>query len=296
MFPGRRGAGRIFHNEVQAVGRRAAGLRAVRAERRRRRLHPGLLRRRDHARRQRLDVPRLAADGRDGDRREGHARGDGRRADAHRRLRLRPLARQDRRGGRSSSPRRYLVLLARQLASSSRRPAPPLAPGLADADRARSSPPTRTSRSTCSELIDALVDAGSLPRGPRALGQGADRRLRAPRRPRRSGSSPTSRRQKGGVLFVDSADKAARFIWTCNAFNVPLLFLADVPGFMIGTAGRAPGDHPPRREDDQRRLRGDRAEDLGGRPQGLRRRPLRDGRARPSSPTAASRCRAPRSP
>jgi acetyl-CoA carboxylase carboxyltransferase component len=43
-------------------------------------------------------------------------------------------------------------------------------------------------------------------------------------------------RQKGGVLFVDSADKAARFISTCNAFNVPLLFLADVPGFMIGTA------------------------------------------------------------
>jgi len=41
---------------------------------------------------------------------------------------------------------------------------------------------------------------------------------------------------KGGVLFTDSADKAARFIWTCNAFNVPLLFLADVPGFMIGTA------------------------------------------------------------
>jgi propionyl-CoA carboxylase beta subunit len=40
---------------------------------------------------------------------------------------------------------------------------------------------------------------------------------------------------KGGVLFVDSSDKAARFIWTCNAFNVPLLFLADVPGFMIGT-------------------------------------------------------------
>jgi acetyl-CoA carboxylase carboxyltransferase component len=42
-------------------------------------------------------------------------------------------------------------------------------------------------------------------------------------------------KHKGGVLFSDSADKAARFIWTCNAFNVPLLFLADVPGFMIGT-------------------------------------------------------------
>ena len=43
-------------------------------------------------------------------------------------------------------------------------------------------------------------------------------------------------RFKGGVLFVDSADKATRFITCCDAFNVPLLFLADVPGFMIGTA------------------------------------------------------------
>jgi acetyl-CoA carboxylase carboxyltransferase component len=41
---------------------------------------------------------------------------------------------------------------------------------------------------------------------------------------------------KGGVLFVDSADKATRFIQMCDAFNVPLLFLADVPGFMVGTA------------------------------------------------------------
>jgi len=41
---------------------------------------------------------------------------------------------------------------------------------------------------------------------------------------------------KGGVLFVDSADKAARFIDLCDAFNVPLLFLADVPGFMVGAA------------------------------------------------------------
>ncbi|MCA0312848.1 MAG: acyl-CoA carboxylase subunit beta [Candidatus Melainabacteria bacterium] len=42
-------------------------------------------------------------------------------------------------------------------------------------------------------------------------------------------------RVKGGVLFVDSADKASRFVWLCDAFNIPLLFLADVPGFMIGT-------------------------------------------------------------
>jgi acetyl-CoA carboxylase carboxyltransferase component len=41
---------------------------------------------------------------------------------------------------------------------------------------------------------------------------------------------------KGGVLFVDSADKAARFIWLCDAFNIPLVFLSDVPGFMVGSA------------------------------------------------------------
>jgi len=40
---------------------------------------------------------------------------------------------------------------------------------------------------------------------------------------------------KGGVLFGDSADKAARFVWMCDAYDIPLLFLADVPGFMIGT-------------------------------------------------------------
>ncbi|MFM8313178.1 MAG: acyl-CoA carboxylase subunit beta, partial [Deltaproteobacteria bacterium] len=40
---------------------------------------------------------------------------------------------------------------------------------------------------------------------------------------------------KGGVLFVESSNKAARFIQLCNAFNIPLLFLADVPGFMIGS-------------------------------------------------------------
>ncbi|KIL21189.1 Methylcrotonyl-CoA carboxylase carboxyl transferase subunit [Bacillus safensis] len=42
-------------------------------------------------------------------------------------------------------------------------------------------------------------------------------------------------RVKGGVLFHDSADKAAKFIQLCDAFHIPLLFLADIPGFMIGT-------------------------------------------------------------
>ena len=39
----------------------------------------------------------------------------------------------------------------------------------------------------------------------------------------------------GGILDIDSSDKAARFIQICDAFNIPLLFLQDVPGFMIGS-------------------------------------------------------------
>ena len=41
---------------------------------------------------------------------------------------------------------------------------------------------------------------------------------------------------RGGVLFPDSSDKAARFIWACNAYGIPLLFLQDISGFMIGAA------------------------------------------------------------
>jgi acetyl-CoA carboxylase carboxyltransferase component len=41
--------------------------------------------------------------------------------------------------------------------------------------------------------------------------------------------------QKGGVLDSDAADKAARFIRMCDAFNVPLVYLMDVPGFMVGS-------------------------------------------------------------
>ena len=40
---------------------------------------------------------------------------------------------------------------------------------------------------------------------------------------------------KGGALDIDAADKAARFICLCAAFNVPLVFLQDVPGFIVGT-------------------------------------------------------------
>jgi len=84
-------------------------------------------------------------------------------------------------------------------------------------------------------LIDAVVDAGSFlevhARWAREVLVGYAR-LDG----RAIGIVANQPKVKGGVLFVDSADKAARFVWTCNAFSLPLLFLADVPGFMIGTA------------------------------------------------------------
>jgi methylmalonyl-CoA decarboxylase subunit alpha len=83
-------------------------------------------------------------------------------------------------------------------------------------------------------LIEALVDEGSLmeihPRWAKELIVGYARLQGEV-----TGIVASQPKHKGGVLFNDSADKGARFIFTCNAFNVPLLFLADVPGFMIGT-------------------------------------------------------------
>ncbi|HEY7953213.1 MAG TPA: acyl-CoA carboxylase subunit beta [Solirubrobacteraceae bacterium] len=48
-------------------------------------------------------------------------------------------------------------------------------------------------------------------------------------------------KQLGGILDNNSADKAARFINLCNAFGIPLVFLQDVPGFMVGTKVEAEG-------------------------------------------------------
>jgi acetyl-CoA carboxylase carboxyltransferase component len=48
-------------------------------------------------------------------------------------------------------------------------------------------------------------------------------------------------KQLGGILDNDSADKAARFVNLCDAFGIPLLFLVDVPGFMVGTKVEAAG-------------------------------------------------------
>ena len=190
--------------------------------------------------------------------------------------------------------KRYLVVLPGAAATRSRRPRRRRPPP-ADATPIRELIPADENKPwDMHELIDALVDEGSFlevhKRWAKELIVGyarLDGRV--------VGIVANQPKFKGGVLFVDSADKAARFIWTCNAFGIPLLFLADVPGLHDRHAGRAPGHHPPRREDDLGRLRGDRAEDLGDRPQGLRRRPLRDGRPGVRSRLHARAADAPRS-
>ena len=129
--------------------------------------------------------------------------------------------------------RRYLSYFPSSFADGAPPPAPPAAPA-SEAPIRSLIPVDENKPFDIRELIDALVDADSLleihARWAKELIVGyarLDGRV--------IGIVANQPKVKGGVLFVDSSDKAARFIWTCNAFNIPLLFLADVPGFMIGT-------------------------------------------------------------
>jgi acetyl-CoA carboxylase carboxyltransferase component len=84
------------------------------------------------------------------------------------------------------------------------------------------------------EVIDRLIDAGSWFEIKRLFAQEVIvgfARLGG----RAVGIVANQPKVKGGVLMVDSSDKAARFIWLCNAFNLPLVYLADIAGFMVGT-------------------------------------------------------------
>jgi acetyl-CoA carboxylase carboxyltransferase component len=85
------------------------------------------------------------------------------------------------------------------------------------------------------DLIEALVDEGSFLEIKKLYaGELITGLARLDGKP--VGILANQPRVKGGVLFVDSADKAARFMDLCDAFGIPLVFLSDVPGFMIGSA------------------------------------------------------------
>ena len=85
------------------------------------------------------------------------------------------------------------------------------------------------------EVIDGLADAGSFfeikPRWAEEIVVGLARLAGQV-----VGIVANQPQVRSGAIFVDSADKAARFITMCDAFNVPLIFLHDVPGFMVGAA------------------------------------------------------------
>lgn len=128
--------------------------------------------------------------------------------------------------------RRYLSYLPSRAGD-----APPLAPAVpaekSVAELESCLPADENAPFDIFEVIDRVLDAGSFfevkALFARELVTGLGRIDGAP-----VGVIANQPKWKGGVLFVDSADKAARFIQLCDAFGVPLLYLADVPGFMIG--------------------------------------------------------------
>jgi acetyl-CoA carboxylase carboxyltransferase component len=234
MFPGRRGAGRIFHNQVKLSGMvpqvcvlfgpSAAGGAYIPA-------FCDIVIMREGNASMYLGSPRMAEmvigeqvslEEMGGARMHTGVSGCGHQ-----------LVKSDEQG--IETARRYLSYLP-----GNWREDPPQAPAAAPAARADGQtlggliPGDENKPFDIKELIGALVDEGSFfeihPRWAKELVVGYAR-LEG----RAVGIVANQPKHKGGVLFGDSADKAARFIWNCNAFNVPLLFLADVPGFMIGT-------------------------------------------------------------
>ena len=232
MFPGRRGAGRIFHNEVRMsgvvpqvcvlFGPSAAGGAYIPA-------FCDLVIMRDGNASMYLGSPRMAEmvigekvtlEEMGGARMHTGVSGCGHQ-----------LVETDEEG--IDLARRYLSYFPANC-DDEPPPAPPLGPARPPDTLRELIPEDENKAFDMGELIQALVDDGSLleihPRWARELIVGLARIDG-----RAVGVVANQPKHKGGVLFVDSADKAARFIWTCNAFNLPLVFLADVPGFMIGT-------------------------------------------------------------
>ena len=192
---------------------------------------PALTDVRDHGRGQGEPVRRLAPDGGDGHRREDHARGSGRGADALLGLGLWGRARRLRRR-RDRVCKRYLAFMP-----GSCRERPPLAEAVAPRPgRAIEEivPYDQRKWFDMYEVIDRVVDAGSFFEMKRLFAAEVIVGL-ARIGGRAVGVVANQPKVKGGVLMVDSSDKAARFIWLCNAYNIPLLYLADVSGFMVGS-------------------------------------------------------------
>jgi acetyl-CoA carboxylase carboxyltransferase component len=84
-------------------------------------------------------------------------------------------------------------------------------------------------------VVETLFDAGSVLELRRGYGEGMITAL-ARVEGRSIGVVANNPAHLGGAIDVDGADKAARFMQLCDAFDVPLVFLCDTPGFMVGPA------------------------------------------------------------
>ncbi len=104
-------------------------------------------------------------------------------------------------------------------------------------------PESRTSPYDMYEILDCLVDEGSLTEFKKGYGNTlitAYARIDGwsvgiVANQRTVSKTKKGEMQIGGVIYSDSADKAARFIMNCNQKKIPLVFLQDVTGFMVGS-------------------------------------------------------------
>jgi acetyl-CoA carboxylase carboxyltransferase component len=104
-------------------------------------------------------------------------------------------------------------------------------------------PETRTQPYNTHDLVDALVDSDSFTEYKKSYGKtivcGYARidgwSVGIVANQRNTVKSTKDGLQFGGVIYSDSANKAARFVMTCNQKNIPLVFLQDVTGFMVGS-------------------------------------------------------------
>lgn len=135
--------------------------------------------------------------------------------------------------------RRYLALMPR---NRSERPpaAPAAAPAPSDVPDELLIPIEPDKPFNMHLVLERLVDDGSLVELKALYAREAITAL-ARVQGQALGLIANNSRHRGGILFPETCAKMSRFISICDAFNIPLVFLADTPGFMIGTAAERAG-------------------------------------------------------
>ena len=228
------GSGHLFREEVVMSGvvPQVAALHGP--LRGRHGLHPGPGGLRPDGQGPRLDGPRRPAPHEGGHRRGRDPGGAGRLAGAHARVGGGRPGGGLRRGvhpGHQGLPRPLSPELRAAAAAGAR---PPTRSTAATRTCSTSSPTRPATPTTCTRSSGASSTTGEWfdlkPRWARTIITCLARMGGRP-----VGIVANQPRHLGGILENDSADKAARFINLCDAYGIPLLFLMDVPGFMVGT-------------------------------------------------------------